>query len=198
MRSAILVVLAFTIASCAHTSISSRQDDACGEFESSDTGLGLVVPPGDQYTKYSSACAMRRTVEVIAAQREAVIRASWAAVAATHPQSALRANTPERIGDDLAQAIVQLDIRVGVRPVKCIEPAPRAQCQVIAQRLLAAFSRSVTTTRAYLDASAVLVVTVGPSGNTVAPYVVTGEVLDVRSGIDNGTILATTTRHCAP
>lgn len=69
-----------SVSGCAHTEI-THGSVACGTFESSDTGLGLVVPTAGQYATYSSACATRRTVEVIAAQREAVVQAAWAAAA---------------------------------------------------------------------------------------------------------------------
>lgn len=143
MRFATLTTLTIALGACSHTSIASHPNDECGEFESSDTGLGIVVPPGDQYQKYSGACATRRTVEVIAAQREAVVRAAWGAAAATQQQNALRANAPEAIANDIAKAVDtppgSRRLRIAVYMPSC--NAPAADCLMVRSRIESALVR---------------------------------------------------------
>jgi hypothetical protein len=76
----ILLALVAVIGGCAHTEIARGPDD-CGTFTSSDTGVGLIHVPGDQYQKYAYACGAERFSRVVAEHRTAMVRSAYAAAA---------------------------------------------------------------------------------------------------------------------
>ncbi|MBI4142914.1 hypothetical protein HY480_03510 [Candidatus Uhrbacteria bacterium] len=177
------------------TTPSSRLTDDCGEFVAESGTSGVAVSEAVQ--NFGNACRDIQMAGADAAYIQSLeATARWYAEQDMHVEDF--ASAPELVGEDLATTLGPQHPRVGIQSTTCIKPATRAQCRVVTQRLIATFRKVVPVTVAHLDATHVLVITVGPSGHTSTPYAITGAVIDTRDGSTAGNIPATSTRLYAP
>ena len=192
MQRTIVVLLISHAFACGHTRIASPVErNAHGDFESESNGIG--TDQGDQWKKYAEG------IEIIdRASADAAYVASLQATALWYVQAENQQNdlaqAPELVGEDLVAKLGANPTRVGIQGSTCTKPMTQEVCASITERIATALSVRVPLTLAYLDAPALLTVKVIPSGNTDAPFTVTGKI--VRS--DNGAVLAIATRFFAP